>query len=102
MSPGVPTKLIAACSGLGAFAIAIVSGLSIGNPADTVLIRALVCMFVCQALGWVIGMICERTVENALDHYRSINPVPMTSTNAHSPNKVGMSDAESRAAAESY
>lgn len=71
MTEGVPSKVIAACSGLSAFAVAMIAGLWSGNPTQVVLGRALACMIVCQLLGMVIGMIGERTVVEAMGRVQS-------------------------------
>lgn len=76
MSPGVPTKLIGACCGLCAFALAIVAGLSAGNPADTILLRAIVALVAGQIVGLVCGAVAERTVGDAMDRYRASRPIP--------------------------
>lgn len=80
VTPGVPAKMIASVMGLGAFTLAIISGLAVDNPADRILSRALICMFVCNILGMVLGLLAERTVADAIHHYTSTRPV-----NEHSP-----------------
>lgn len=75
LSPGVPTKIIGACFGLTAFAIATIAGLLAGNAAEVVIGRALVSMVICQVVGWVIGFIGERTVTDAIREYQSARPV---------------------------
>ncbi|HVU63717.1 MAG TPA: hypothetical protein VHC70_07060 [Phycisphaerales bacterium] len=67
MAPGVATKVIAACFGLTAFAVAIVAGLFANNSAETTLIRALIAMVIAQAVGFVVGAIGERTINEALE-----------------------------------
>jgi len=69
VTPGVAAKVIGACSGLTAFAVAMVAGLAADNTAEAVLSRALVAMIICNVLGWFAGLICERTVRTALDAY---------------------------------
>lgn len=77
MAPGVPSKVIAASCGLTAFVIAIIAGLSVSNPADTVLTRALICMVGANILGLVIGSIGERTMlEAAARTPSSSSPTP--------------------------
>ena len=84
MPPGVPTKVIAASCGLTAFVIAIVAGLSVSNPADTVLARALLCMLAVHILGLVIGAVGERTMIEAASRYRSLGS-PASSRSPQSP-----------------
>ena len=76
MSPGVPTKIIAAICGLSGFAVALIAGIAADNPADTVLTRAIVAMLVLHILGWIIGSVGERTVVEALAQYKKVNPIP--------------------------
>lgn len=80
VSPGVPTKVIGACAGLTAFAIALIAGLAAENPATDVLIRALMAMFIVQMVGWLAGAIGERVVRDAIVGYREANPVNGSST----------------------
>lgn len=76
LSGVVPTKLIAATLGLCAFAIAIIAGLAAGNAAPRVLSQAIVCMVVCQMIGWGVGMAGERVVSEYLESYRAARPLP--------------------------
>lgn len=80
MSPGIPTKLISACFGLCAFVVAIIAGLAADNPADTILIRAIVGMFIAQVVGFLVGAAAERTIADSVRQYQSSNPVPKLST----------------------
>lgn len=76
MAPGVATKVIAASCGLTAFAVAVVSGLLVGNEAQTVLIRALVALVVGQIVGMVVGAVGERTVAESIRGYQKTRPIP--------------------------
>ena len=69
MSPGTPTRVIASSMGLSAFAIATIAGLAADNPADSVLMRALVSMIVCHVIGVTLGMIGERAVREGVEKY---------------------------------
>ena len=66
MTTGTPSRLIAGCCGMAAFAVAIVVGLSVENPADTILARAMASMFVCYLVGMGVGLLAERAVEESL------------------------------------
>lgn len=68
MAPG---KLVAGVFALAAFAIAIVSGLSAGNPPTRILTAALVSMVICHALGLCLGAIGEKVVGEHLAKYRA-------------------------------
>lgn len=87
VSPGVPTKVIGACAGLTAFAIALIAGLAADNPASDVLARALVAMMIGQMVGWVAGAIGERVMREAIAGYREANPVNDSSTGS-TPNRA--------------
>lgn len=76
MQPGVATKIIAAVIGLIAFVVAIIAGLAADNPADTILLRAIVALIVMQAVGFAMGSIGERTMVEAASNYQRNNPVP--------------------------
>jgi putative Mn2+ efflux pump MntP len=80
VSPGIPTKVIGACAGLTAFAIALVAGLAADNPAEDVLFRALIALVACQLIGGLVGMVGERTVREAIREYQSSHPVNSSST----------------------
>ena len=82
MSPGIPTKVIAASSGLCGFAVGLIAGLAADNPAEVVLGRALLAMFACQLVGWVVGTIGERIVRDAIVRYRDSHPVNSSSTSS--------------------
>jgi hypothetical protein len=69
VTPGVPTRVIAASLGLSAFAIAIVAGLAADNPAETIVVRALASMVACHVAGWCVGSIAERAVLEAVSSY---------------------------------
>lgn len=62
--------------GLTGFAIACFAGMIVGNPANTVLIRSLVCMFACYLLGSIVGAIGEWVVNQHLAQYKARNPIP--------------------------
>lgn len=60
--------------GLAAFAIATIAGLAADNPADSILLRAVVGMFVCHAIGVALGMIGERAVREGVEEYVGSTP----------------------------
>lgn len=69
-------QVVAATSGLCGFAIALVAGLLAGNPAETVILRALVAMFVCAVVGRVVGAAGFSAVRAHIEGYREANPIP--------------------------
>lgn len=75
MSPGVPTKVIASSCGLAGFAVATLAGMFAANPADSVLIRALLALAACYIVGTGVGLACERTIARAITDYKHTRPV---------------------------
>lgn len=69
MTPGGPTRVIAASLGLSAFSIAVVAGLAADNPAETILFRAVISMAACHVVGWCVGLTAERAVTDAVAVY---------------------------------
>lgn len=72
-------KVIAACFALAGFAAVVVIGLYVGNPAPTVLLRAMIVGVIAFIVGSVIGRIAQNTVEGYVDRYKSENPLPSVS-----------------------
>ena len=72
-----PVKVIAACSGLSGFAVAMLAGLSADNPADVILSRAVASLFVCYLVGGAIGFVMEQAVAEGVRDYKVEKPLPM-------------------------
>lgn len=73
-------KVVAGSLGLAAFAIALLAGLGSGADADLVLGRAVISMFVCFLIGYVIGLVGERAMNEAAQRYRDENPIDESAT----------------------
>lgn len=56
-------RIIASCFALTAFAVALVAGISGGNDAAQILLRAVIAMVVCYPVGLIAGLICERVIQ---------------------------------------
>lgn len=80
MSPGVPTRVIAACCGLCGFAVATLAGLSVENPLEDVLIRAVFSLVGCNVLGWIVGAVAEHAVRQSLGDSLAITDLNKLST----------------------
>lgn len=80
MAPGVAAKVIAASCALSAFAVSVASGLMAGNPMETILGRALVCLVVGNVVGFVAGLLAERTIAEGVRVYQQSRPVPAGSS----------------------
>lgn len=75
MSSGTTSRLVASCLGLSGFAVAVVTGLAVGNPAGRVLTIALVCMIGCHIVGLVVGMVGEKVIADYMRQYKAAHPV---------------------------
>ena len=100
MKAGVVAPTIAGTFSLAAFAVAIVAGLSSGTVATTVLMRAIICLFLCYPLGYVIGRMAQVVVDDHLNAHRDDNPAINSdevlaglATGGASPTAAGSADA---------
>ncbi|MDZ4829272.1 MAG: hypothetical protein SGJ09_03620 [Phycisphaerae bacterium] len=66
-------RLIASSLALVAFAVAVVVGLEVGNPADAILLRALGAMLACFIGGYGVGLVCEQIVRGHLRKIDAMN-----------------------------
>jgi hypothetical protein len=71
---GIAATTIAGAFALTAFAVAVLAGLGSGNPAPSVLVRALIAMLVCYPIGLVLGTIAQRLVQDEIERHRDSNP----------------------------
>lgn len=76
MNPIVPGRVIAGAFGMTAFAVAIISGLAVNNPASDILYRALISMVTCYAIGLIIGIVGEYVIQEHMRQYREAEPIP--------------------------
>jgi hypothetical protein len=84
VQPGMPRKLITASCGLTAFAIAVIAGLASSNPADVVLLRALIAMAGFTAVGAIVGGAMESTFDRSLAEARTQDHVAAMSVSNQS------------------
>lgn len=94
---GRPTQMVAAIFALSAFAVAIVAGLGSGADATRTIVVALVAMFLCHAVGTLIGSIAESTAAEAIASYRESNPIPslLTEQDLDQPQEIGSAESAS-------
>ncbi|UCD74461.1 MAG: hypothetical protein JSV91_11815 [Phycisphaerales bacterium] len=71
---GNVSRVIAGCFALAAFATAIVAGLTSGNGASAVLVRASIALIICYPVGLVIGAICQRIVNEYVRTHCQTHP----------------------------
>ena len=69
-------SVVAGCFAMAGFAVAVIAGLTSGNPTTSILIRALIAMVACYPVGLLIGVICQQVVKDHLDEPARANLVP--------------------------
>lgn len=67
---GLPARLVACCTASSAFAIAILTGLFVGNDVESTVSRALAAMVVCYVAGRVIGVAFEAVLRERIEAER--------------------------------
>lgn len=72
-----PVKTIAACAALAGFAVAVLAGLAVNNPADVILSRAVTALFGCYFAGGAIGLVMEFAVREGMREYKDRRPMPL-------------------------
>ncbi|MFN0133273.1 MAG: hypothetical protein ACKVW3_12205 [Phycisphaerales bacterium] len=72
MSLGVSARVMAAIFALSAFAIAVISGMAVGNPTQVVIRQALVSLAVCFVVGVAIGLVFEQVVSEHVERCKSV------------------------------
>ena len=76
---GIAATTIAGSFALAAFTIAVVVGLASGNPASSILLRAIIAMLVCYPVGLAVGLIAQRVVKEHIKAHQEANPAPDSS-----------------------
>jgi len=71
-----PVRAVAACFALAAFCVAIWSGLNSGRSAEAVLGTAIIVMFVCQPLGYALGVAFKFASLEQISSYKNTHPIP--------------------------
>ena len=74
-----------------AFTVAILAGLAAGNPAITILVRALIAMVLCYPMGLAVGLLCRRVVD---EHAGSDTPREETTAATPEPTELTGDDTE--------
>lgn len=64
---GLPARLVACCTASSAFAIAILTGLFVGNDIESTVSRALAALVVCYIAGRLIGLAFEAILRERLE-----------------------------------
>lgn len=77
--------MIATCSGLVAFAAALVLGWAAGNEASEILKRAILALAACWLVGWIVGAVAQRAVQDRIDEYKRQNPIALDEPPSEAP-----------------
>lgn len=106
MPTGSQTKVIGACTGLCGFVIAIIAGMSAGNPTDVILSRTIMAMICTFCTGLAVGALAEHAFGAGLNALRAAAPLetagqgstPGSSTSSFNATTGPAGDGRSRAA----
>ena len=79
VSRRVPVITIAGCYALGAFTIAVVSGLWVGREASEILSAALVSLSFCYVIGLLVGKAASVAVREHVERRVDANTAPESS-----------------------
>jgi hypothetical protein len=71
----MPTRLIASSLALIAFAVAVLAGIAVDNPAYTIIWRAILAMAICYFVGLFIGAASQHAVEEDIESHRRRHPL---------------------------
>ena len=74
-SSDTPIRVVAACLGLSAFALAIIAGLSAGSSASQILLRAVVSLVVCVLIGRLVAAVGVYAMDDAARAFRDAHPI---------------------------
>ncbi len=89
------TRVISTAFGLAGFAVAVLAGLVAGNEPSTVLVRAILALFVCNLLGMAIGAVADVVIRDHVDRYMADNPIPEVPQPGR-PSSFGVLDVEKK------
>jgi len=71
-----PTRIIASCFALSAFAIALIAGLNADRSVSAILSTAVFALVVCYILGLMIASIANVAVSERIDQLKADKPIP--------------------------
>lgn len=72
----MPSRVIATIFALVSFTAALAVGFTAGNTPVTIMLRAMIVMVVCWAIGRVVGEIMQRVVHDHVADYIAEHPIP--------------------------
>lgn len=79
MDSRAPSRIIASCFALSAFAIALISGLAAGRSASSILTTAVFALLGCYILGLIVSAIANVAINERIEAHRAANPIPDSS-----------------------
>ncbi len=89
MPTGNHSRVIAACSGLCGFCVAIIAGIAVDNPLDVTLSRAILALMGCFALGMLVGAAAGHAFESRLIELQNVqreqSPAPALASSSSPP-----------------
>lgn len=71
-----PARVIAACFATCAFAVAIITGLAVGNGSSEILSRAIISLFGGYLLGLIAGEVLSFAIRDHIREYVAAHPIP--------------------------
>jgi hypothetical protein len=71
-----PSRIIASCFALSAFAIALVAGLSAGRSASGILSTAVFALLGCYILGLIVASVANVAISERIDQAKAEKPIP--------------------------
>lgn len=83
MDRRAPSRIIASCFALSAFAIALISGLAAGRAASSILGTAVLALLACYILGLIVASVANVAVSERIEQFKADNPVPDSSRKPH-------------------
>lgn len=75
-SAAIPARVIATCFSLSCFLATAIVGSVARNPAWSVLLWGVVVMVVAYPIGWIIGLVMQRCVNDQIERHKEANPIP--------------------------
>lgn len=98
MDSRAPTRIIASCFALSAFAIALIAGLNADRSASAILSTAVFALVVCYILGLIIASMANVAVSERIDQLKAEKPIPTYDDQSKTPQSSHPPEQASQAA----
>lgn len=76
MDSRAPSRIIASCFALSAFAIALIAGLSAGRSVSEILSTAVFALLGCYILGLIVASVANVAVSERIEQVKAEKPIP--------------------------